>query len=168
MAILRGTSNETKDLSFELTQDETTIGRHGTNMFVIADGSVSAFHCTITKAGEIFILRDQDSTNGTKVNGELIKSSRLSAGDLIEVGNVQFLLEGADIGSIAPVESAAQAEEARPSQAATVQSTTRSPQSQFRIARRNATTVVWVTVGAIALFSVVLVAVVAYYISNLK
>ena len=168
MAILRGTSDETKGLSFELTQDETTIGRHGANMFVIADGSVSAFHCAIAKAGGAFTLRDLDSTNGTKVNGELVKTQRLAAGDLVEVGNVQFLLEGADIEGTSPAESTAQADETRPSQAATVQSSTRSPQSQFRAARRNSATVIWVAVGAIAFFSAVLVAVVAYSISNLK
>ncbi|MEI6808014.1 MAG: FHA domain-containing protein [bacterium] len=168
MAVLRGTSSETKGLSFELTQDETTIGRHGANMFVIADGSVSAFHCAIAKAGGILTLRDLDSTNGTKVNRELVKTRRLAAGDLVEVGNVQLLLEGADIESTVSAESVSPSAETRPSQAATVQSPARSPQSQFRTARRNSATVVWVTVGAVALLSAILVAVVAYHISYLK
>lgn len=163
MAVLRGVTDETKDLSFELTRDETTIGRHGANMFVISDGSISAFHCAIVKAGGRFTLRDLDSTNGTKVNGEPVKVRRLSAGDIVEVGNVQLLLEGTDIEG-----DESDTPAARPYQSMPAPSPGRSPQSQFRVARRNSATVVWVSIGVITAFSAILVAIVAYYISHLK
>lgn len=165
MAVLRGISGDTKSISFELTKDETTIGRHGANMLVISDASISAFHCAIVKAGGNYTLRDLDSTNGTKVNDEPIKVRRLTAGDLIHVGNVELMLEGDDIeGAESEGRAPAKVEEAP------LRGQPASPpvQSQFKAARRNAAMVTWVTIGAITVLSAVLVAVVAYKISNLK
>ncbi|MEI6971026.1 MAG: FHA domain-containing protein [bacterium] len=163
MAFLRGVTGEAKGVSFELTRDETTIGRNGANMLVIADVSVSAFHCAIIKAGGNYTVRDLDSTNGTKVNEEPVKARRLSAGDIVHVGNVELLLEGDDIvgpdldGQVTRAQPAAHVESGGPP---------RKP--PFRVARRNAAAVTWLSIGAIVLLSALLIAIVAYKISVLK
>lgn len=163
MAVLKGISGGTKALAFELTRDETTIGRHGANMLVIPDPSVSAFHCAIVKAGGRYTLRDLDSTNGTKVNGEPIKVRRLLNGNILQIGNIELLLEGEDIEGEDTTTQAA-----RPPPAVGDLPAPASAQSQFKIARRNTSTVVWITVGVIAFLSALFVAAVVYSISHLK
>ena len=93
MATLKGIFGDSKGMVFELTKDETTIGRHGANMLVISDVSVSSFHCSIAKDGGKFMLRDLDSTNGTRVNGEPVKMRRISSGNILQIGNVELLFE---------------------------------------------------------------------------
>src|SRR6266498_3340982 len=53
----------------ELVGDLITIGRGPDNMIVINDPSVSTHHAQLQRAGEMYRLKDLDSTNGTRVNG---------------------------------------------------------------------------------------------------
>jgi len=164
MAVLKGISGDTAGILFELTKDETTIGRHGANMLVISDGSVSAFHCAIIKDGGRYTLRDLDSTNGTKVNEEPVKVRRLTAGSVIHVGNVKLLLEGDDIET----EELSAAESPRLGPAPKVSSTTVPAHPLFKEAKRNSEKLIWVTITFISILSALLVAVVIYSISHLK
>src|SRR4051812_24042206 len=52
-----------------------TIGRHSSNLVHITDQRASRYHCVIEKTPEGLLLRDLDSSNGTKLNGRNIKSS---------------------------------------------------------------------------------------------
>ena len=122
MALLRGMSGDTKGQSFELADGENTIGRHESNLVTIENVSVSSFHCCLVKDGAQVTVRDLDSTNGTRVDGQTVAVRRLSPGSLIQVGSVEFMLEGEDIEGdpSAPVqqvqvEEAAPAEESEPS-----------------------------------------------------
>ncbi|MEO7155906.1 MAG: ATPase, T2SS/T4P/T4SS family, partial [Vicinamibacterales bacterium] len=63
-----------------------TIGRHASNTLVVADTQASRYHCVIEKAPEGWRVRDLDSSNGTKVNGQLIKSALLVGGDMVTIG----------------------------------------------------------------------------------
>ena len=62
--------------SFEINQDSMSIGRKDSADITLPDGSVSSHHADIIRTeqnGQVcFILRDNDSTNGTKVNNEPI------------------------------------------------------------------------------------------------
>src|SRR3954451_20003057 len=69
-----------------ITDKPITVGRHTTNMVVLADGMTSRYHCVIELTPEGLRVRDLDSSNGTKVNGQVIKTWRLGDGDVVAVG----------------------------------------------------------------------------------
>lgn len=97
MARIRGLHGSVKGLVFDIRSDETTVGRHETNKLVLSDLSVSTYHCVIGRKGGIFTIRDLGSTNGTRVNGELIKEQRLASGNLLRIGYVELMFEGEDV-----------------------------------------------------------------------
>ena len=55
--------------SFYPISSDTTIGRANDNDIGLNVKTVSGYHCKICIEDGQFILRDLDSTNGTKVNG---------------------------------------------------------------------------------------------------
>lgn len=97
MASLRGLSGDLAGQVFELAADETTIGRHGGNKVVLRDASVSSFHCCIIRDGSKYTVRDLDSTNGTRVNGQVVTMRRLAPGNIVQVGSVELMFEGEDV-----------------------------------------------------------------------
>lgn len=65
----------------------TTIGRDPSNLVVLHDEFCSRRHCKITYNGREWLLFDNGSKNGTRVNGELIDGPhRLQPEDEIQVG----------------------------------------------------------------------------------
>jgi hypothetical protein len=78
-----------------LSKDRTTIGRRSANDVAIDDRRVSGMHAAVCRCADHFELEDLDSTNGTFVNGEPIKSHALQFGDRIEIGayRLKFLPE---------------------------------------------------------------------------
>lgn len=63
------------------------LGRGEESALRFVENSVSARHAIIaTERGEFFLL-DQDSTNGTYLNGDRISTSKLKTGDVIELGH---------------------------------------------------------------------------------
>jgi len=97
MACLRGLSGDFAGQIFELADDETTIGRHAGNKVALCDGSISSFHCCIIRDGSKYTVRDLDSTNGTRVNGQVITMRRLAPGNMVQVGSVELMFEGEDV-----------------------------------------------------------------------
>lgn len=77
--------------SFELNGPRTVVGRLSSNPIYIPDQSVSRQHCVLEVAGGQVTLQDLDSRNGTSVNGLPVMNRLLKDGDLIEVGDSQFL-----------------------------------------------------------------------------
>src|SRR5215218_8081341 len=69
-----------------ITDKPITVGRHPTNMVVLTDGMASRYHCVIEKGQQGLQVRDLDSSNGTKVNGQVIKTWRLGDGDVVQIG----------------------------------------------------------------------------------
>lgn len=59
----------------------------------IEDPGVSRQHCTVEKTDDGFILTDLESNNGTFVNGQRIRQTRLKNGDEILIGKYVFLFE---------------------------------------------------------------------------
>ncbi|WDC83754.1 FHA domain-containing protein [Caloramator sp. mosi_1] len=71
-------------------RDSITIGRKDDNSIVIEDVYVSNYHAKILLEDDIYI-KDLDSTNGTYVNGKrIVRLTKISEGDLIEIGRVTF------------------------------------------------------------------------------
>jgi hypothetical protein len=63
-----------------------TIGREEGNLIQLNDHRVSRNHIKIHESGSAVLMTDLQSTNGTKVNGELVRVWQLQPGDLITVG----------------------------------------------------------------------------------
>jgi hypothetical protein len=75
-----------------LTKTSTVLGRAETSDVVIANTDVSSRHCILDiQTRGVFIL-DLDSTNGTFVNGALVRDGYLSPGDRIELGPVVYVI----------------------------------------------------------------------------
>jgi len=81
-----------------LEDDGLVAGRDISADLILDDGSVSRQHCCWERNGDGFRLRDLNSTNGTRVNGELVTVATLRSGDTIQVGG--FLFKFLSAGSI--------------------------------------------------------------------
>lgn len=69
----------------------TVVGREGADI-VATDDTLSAQHFEVQNREGEFFVRDLASTNGTRVNGELLNSTvRLRSGDRIEAGQTTFV-----------------------------------------------------------------------------
>ncbi len=79
-------------MEFPLNMPAVTIGRHSTNALVISDARASRSHCVIEKTTEGFEVRDLNSSNGTRLNGELIRTAKLAPGDVISIGKTTLKL----------------------------------------------------------------------------
>src|SRR6266542_3156334 len=73
-----------------INDQPVTIGRHSSNAVQLADQRASRYHCVIEKSNEGLVVRDLDSSNGTMVNGRIIKSVRIGDGDVIQIGSTQL------------------------------------------------------------------------------
>src|SRR5205085_6418832 len=80
----------------ELIQDESTIGRGGDNVVVIPDISVSRHHAVVRREPTGYVVLDQGSGNGTRVNGMVVGRHELQSGDIIDLGDssMQFVEAG--------------------------------------------------------------------------
>src|SRR5207245_2820644 len=77
----------------DLTDNVITIGRAPDNMIVIDDPSVSGRHAQLRLAGEVYQLKDLESTNGTRINGIPVTETALHFDDRIRFGAVDALFE---------------------------------------------------------------------------
>src|SRR3954465_13968056 len=83
---------------FHVLKDETiTIGRMKGNTIVIDDSSISLMHAKITRKDGDFLLKDLNSTNGTRVKGQSIAEVRLRDLDRVRFAEIhcQFLGDAA-------------------------------------------------------------------------
>lgn len=79
-----------------LQKDRTTLGRNPDNDIVFDNMVVSGHHCVFELRGlaDVFI-EDLRSTNGTYIDGKMVKRQLLRDGDVIAIGKfrIQFLAE---------------------------------------------------------------------------
>ncbi len=87
------TSNSGEQEEIPLTTESTTIGRKPSNDIHIDNLSVSGKHAQVITILEDSFLEDLGSTNGTYVNGKLIKKHALEHGDKITLGKYQIIYE---------------------------------------------------------------------------
>jgi pSer/pThr/pTyr-binding forkhead associated (FHA) protein len=80
---------------FPLREQTTSIGRDEHNAICLSDKSVSRHHATVQRVFRGFIIQDEGSTNGTRVNGRQVTKQFLKHSDLIEIGkyHLRFLEE---------------------------------------------------------------------------
>src|ERR1700687_799025 len=75
---------------YNMTKERYTIGRLPDNDVRIDNPAVSGHHSLIINILNDSFLEDLNSTNGTYVNGKLIKKHALQHGDVITVGHHQL------------------------------------------------------------------------------
>jgi predicted component of type VI protein secretion system len=93
MAALIGMSGDVKGKTFRIDRDAITIGRNKDNTISIDNPTVSSHHCSIVRNGDRYLLRDLESTNGTRLNSKDVAESKLRPKDILQVGSVEFLFD---------------------------------------------------------------------------
>ncbi len=89
-------SEDKRGTSFPLLKEEVTIGRATNADFCIQDPTISGHHCTVIQTGDGWSVRDEGSTNGTRVNGDDVEGEQivpLNQGDMLQVGSVELLFD---------------------------------------------------------------------------
>jgi predicted component of type VI protein secretion system len=66
------------------------VGRHPECDIQLESTKVSRQHCCLAYAAAHLVVRDLDSTNGIRINGQRVAEGRLSHGDQLTIGNFNF------------------------------------------------------------------------------
>jgi hypothetical protein len=88
-------SEQLRGKRFELTLPVHTCGRVEDRDICLKDPTISSYHCDFIKSesGETYILRDKNSTNGTRVNNVPVTEQELQNSDIIQIGGVEVLYD---------------------------------------------------------------------------
>ncbi|HEX3475557.1 MAG TPA: sigma 54-interacting transcriptional regulator [Kofleriaceae bacterium] len=69
------------------------IGTADGNDLVLADRTVSRFHCEVSVRGNTIVIRDCGSTNGTLIDGVRVREAEIPPGTLVRIGGSAFRVE---------------------------------------------------------------------------
>lgn len=88
-------SEQLRGKRFELTLPSHSCGRVEEREICLKDPTISSHHCDfeLSESGDTYILRDRNSTNGTRVNNVPITEQELQNSDIIQVGGVEILYD---------------------------------------------------------------------------
>ena len=86
-------SEKLRGKTFELTKDVQSAGRTEDKDICIKDPTISSHHCDFVKTEKSYILRDNQSTNGTRVNNVPITEQELKNSDILQLGGVEILYD---------------------------------------------------------------------------
>jgi hypothetical protein len=76
-------------------RDIVMIGRSPLNQIVIDHPTGSAHQAVLLRTGDSYSLKDLNSTNGTRINGDFVTDAELKDGDTIRFGSVVAVFAGA-------------------------------------------------------------------------
>ncbi|MEP6947122.1 MAG: FHA domain-containing protein, partial [Acidobacteriota bacterium] len=87
-------------------KERFTVGRHSDNDLAIVDGRLSRDHAVIERFGDVFVITDRESSNGTELNGEAISEpATIANGDKLSLGGLDVEPEFvSDAGEASPDE----------------------------------------------------------------
>ncbi len=78
------------EITHELVDESITLGRLPDNMIQVDDASVSSHHAQLNLSGNgNYLLKDLNSTNGTRVNGAPVTDVQLRNGDRVRLGKIE-------------------------------------------------------------------------------
>ena len=86
-------SDRTKRVS-GTPRGSATIGRAKSNNVVVNDALASRVHAVLASSSAGLEIRDNNSSNGTFVNGTLITRAMLADGDIVTIGNTDLVATG--------------------------------------------------------------------------
>lgn len=78
----------------ELAPGVYRVGRSAGNDIRIEDPSISTIHAQILVKGEMVVIRDAGSTNGTFINNIPVKQGEILSGQSLRLGWVEMMLMG--------------------------------------------------------------------------
>ncbi|HEX2298687.1 MAG TPA: FHA domain-containing protein, partial [Pseudonocardiaceae bacterium] len=81
------TLDDGSNRNYQLTEGSNVVGRGQDAQFRLPDTGVSRRHLEITWDGQVAMLADLGSTNGTTVNGTPVQTWQLADGDVVRVGH---------------------------------------------------------------------------------
>jgi len=84
-------------MEYTLTTAYSVIGRDKEADIMLKDPLVSRQHAVVIYHDGSYVVKDLDSTNGTHMNGAVVKQASLRHGDTFKVGStsLQFVLQDA-------------------------------------------------------------------------
>jgi pSer/pThr/pTyr-binding forkhead associated (FHA) protein len=88
LVVLRGPNAGAR---FLLDSDEVSTGRHPNSDIFLDDVTVSRKHATFRREGDVFLVRDVGSLNGTYVNRERIDEAALKTRDEVQIGKFRLV-----------------------------------------------------------------------------
>lgn len=91
LVVLRGPNTGAR---FLLDSDEVSAGRHPSSDIFLDDVTVSRKHATFRREGDVFLVRDVGSLNGTYVNRERIDQTSLQTHDEVQIGKFRLVFYG--------------------------------------------------------------------------
>ena len=94
LKVLESPDPALKDQTIPITGKEILIGRGKENTLVLEDHAVSRHHARIVEEPEGHLLVDNNSANGSWVNGQRVTEVRLKPGDQIRLGKSLFEIQG--------------------------------------------------------------------------
>ena len=89
-------SEKMRGKSFELTEPVMSAGRNEQQDICIKDSTLSSHHCDFIKTETSYMVRDNDSTNGTRVNNVPVTEQELKNFDVIQLGGIEILYDADD------------------------------------------------------------------------
>ncbi|MGQ9591274.1 MAG: HD domain-containing phosphohydrolase [Planctomycetota bacterium] len=93
MPVLRVKSGPDKGKVYEVREQVLEIGRDAPGGVQIMDQGVSRRHAEIVRIGELYFVKDLESTNGTFVNEKRVTEEILRIGDHVRIGNTVLVFE---------------------------------------------------------------------------
>ncbi len=76
---------------YPVTETYTTIGRHPESDIFLDDVTVSRRHAAVHRDGDVVLLNDAGSLNGTYLNRTRTESSSLRSGDEVQIGKFKLV-----------------------------------------------------------------------------
>jgi len=84
-------TGQNEGLAYPLEYEEIHIGRDEANHITLeGDDRASRHHCLLRWEGNSWVIHDNNSTNGTFVNGQRVTQQTLQVGDIVTFGASQF------------------------------------------------------------------------------
>ena len=81
----------------DLKPGVTRFGRSALNDYPLNDPSVSDRHCEVLVDHDLVLVRDLGSTNGTFINRQPVTEATLYAGQILQIGPLEMLLDAEEI-----------------------------------------------------------------------
>jgi adenylate cyclase len=87
-----------------LLKKDLLVGRRESCDICLRFANVSAHHCRLTCRGGYWYVTDQNSRNGTKVNGKRVTEKRIDPGDTVAIAkhSYELVYSPADLGAVGP------------------------------------------------------------------